>query len=135
MDDFDDEIDEFLNGAVSEIERRQDMQRQISFGVTVEFQAGDPGSVLNQYMRDRRVSAMEAMAGLASVHATDAIAIGQLQSAVAEYLNVRDWVRKSVEAATDADVMMQGEDSGPDADDTDTTRPASRRAARNRRRH
>lgn len=137
MDDFEDEIDEFLDAGLGEIERKHDLQRRVAFGATVEFQAADPSSVLSLYMADRRRMAMQAIAELAYVDAENAIAVGTLQGAVREYLNVRDWVRQQVEAADDADMIMQGEDRGQEADDeTDTiVRAPSRRNARARRRH
>ena len=135
MDDFDDEIDEFLSSGVSEIERRHDLQRRVSLGAAVEFQATEPDSVLGMYMADRRRVAVEALVGMVGADPNGAIELAALQHVVQEYLNVRDWVRRHVEEAQTADQMINEDASGPETDDTDNSGRTGRRAARSRRRH
>lgn len=111
MDEFDDEIDDFLGAGLADLEVRHDLERRRSFGARVEVDLTE-NTPLNAYVANRRRKATEAIAVLVGIDASDAIGITKAQAVVAQYLTVRDWARGVIEDSDAADEILQGESNG-----------------------
>lgn len=116
MDDFDNDIDgNIFSDSLTALEERRSLERIRADGARVEVDMAEDTS-LRRYVNSRRDEATTALEGLAVVDPHDAIGVARLQHVVAEYLNVRDWIRGEIDQSIQADEQLQrdyrGESTG-----------------------
>jgi hypothetical protein len=105
----------FLQENLSELERRQALQRIKRRTVDIERDLAAQGP-LKSYLDSRREEAKEALRILVDIDPNDAVRIVQAQSSVREYLRVVDWIAGHIDDAEVADDELRTNDDHQDGD-------------------
>lgn len=101
------DIDDFLDVTLSEMERRADLERARTFGVRVEVDLTDENTTLAKYVAHVRAGAMQALLDLALCDASNPLVITRHQSVIRQYLDVSAWARGVIEASKAADEILR----------------------------
>lgn len=100
--------DELAEETLSEIERRNELERDGRIGAEVYLDIVENGP-LGLYLKERRQLAKDALLRLAEINPKDGIAIAEQQAVVKEFLIVTRWVRSRIDAAIDAEQTIKRE--------------------------
>lgn len=111
----DDGDDEFFDDGLATLEERRRMERIRADGARVEVDMAEDTS-LRRYVDARRKAAILALEEIVSVDPASALRVAELQHSVAEYLNVRAWVRGEIEKSVRADEIIQRDFRGESTD-------------------
>ena len=101
-----DAFEQFFDEGLTDLERRRALEIAGRVAADIEIDLQEKGP-LYLYVQARRDQARDALRALVSVDPKDAVSVVRMQTTVAEYLKVFDWIRGCMDEAENAEAIIK----------------------------